>query len=69
MKKDPIRFNKSYFADAPNKMLHSNKATDITIAYVNYCNPGMLDWDFAWGTRFFLYFLRPHQKNICNLVI
>lgn len=39
MKKDPTRFNKSYFADAPNKMLHSNKATDITVAYVNYCIP------------------------------
>lgn len=46
MKKDPTRFNKSYFADAPNKMLHSNKATDITVAYVNYCIPNILDWDF-----------------------
>lgn len=48
MRKDPLRFNKSYFADAPNKMLHSNKATDITVAYVNYCIPNILDWDFGW---------------------
>jgi hypothetical protein len=30
-------------------MLHSNKATDITVAYVNYCIPNILDWDFSWG--------------------
>lgn len=68
MKKDPTRFNKSYFADAPNKMLHSNKATDITVAYVNYCIPNILDWDFSWGTGLFLYFLRRRRKSTRNLV-